>query len=102
MGSRGLWKLHHAAQTMEAKRDFARLANDAINAGRVDLVKKHFYREGAGWRTIDRCIAKLRKALARLFNTTPTNIRFIVNRVTWKYLDREERSYVQHDQQRFR
>lgn len=43
-----------------------------------------------------------RKALARLFNTTPTNIRFIVNRVTWKYLDREERNYVQHDQQRFR
>lgn len=66
--ARGLWKLHHAAQTMEAKRDFARLANTAINAGHADLVKKHFYPEGAGWRVIDRHLAKLRDALKRKGN----------------------------------
>ena len=59
----GLWKLHHAAQTIEAKRDFARLANQAINSGKAALVKKHFYPEGAGWRTIDKHLAKLRAAL---------------------------------------
>lgn len=64
MSSRGLWKLHHAAQTMEAKRDFARLVNDAINAGRADLAKKHFYPEGAGWRVVDKHLAKLREALS--------------------------------------
>lgn len=61
---RGLWKLHHAAQTLQAKRDFAALANQAINAGRAPLVKKHFYPVGAGWKTIDKHIAKLRDALS--------------------------------------
>lgn len=60
---RGLLKLHHAAQTLEAKRDFARLVNDAVNAGRADLAKKHFYPEGAGWRVIDKHLARLRDAL---------------------------------------
>lgn len=59
----GLWRLHHAAQTIEAKRDFFKLANEAINAGRVDLVKRHFYPEGAGWRRIDKHLAALRRAL---------------------------------------
>lgn len=59
----GLWRLHHAAQTIEAKRDFFRLANKAINAGRVDLVKRHLYPEGAGWRVIDKHLAKLRTEL---------------------------------------
>lgn len=63
MGSRGLWKLHHAAQTEQAKRDFAVLVNDAVNAGRTDLAKKHFYPEGAGWRVIDKHLARLRDEL---------------------------------------
>lgn len=63
MSSRGLWKLHHAAQTMQAKRDFAVLANTAINGGYVKLVQRYFYPVGAGWKRIDRCIVKLREAL---------------------------------------
>lgn len=63
MSSRGLWKLHHAAQTAEAKRDFAALVTRAVNAGRADLAKKHFYPEGAGWRVIDKHLARLRTAL---------------------------------------
>lgn len=63
MSSRGLWKLHHAAQTMQAKRDFAALANAAINSGHVKLVRRYFYPEGSGWKRIDKCIAKLREAL---------------------------------------
>ena len=63
MSSRGLWKLHHAAQTAQAKRDFAVLVNQAVNAGRVDLAKKHLYPEGAGWRVIDKHLARLRSAL---------------------------------------
>jgi hypothetical protein len=59
----GLWKLHHVAQTIEAKRDFVALANRAINAGHAALVKEHFYPEGAGWRVIDKHIARLRDAM---------------------------------------
>jgi hypothetical protein len=62
-GRANLWKLHHQAQTIEAKRDFYQLANKAINTGRVALVCKYFYPEGAGWRVIDRHIVKLRKAI---------------------------------------
>lgn len=65
MSSRGLWKLHHAAQTRQAKRDFAALVNDAVNAGRADLAKKHFYPEGAGWKTIDKHLARLRADLEK-------------------------------------
>jgi hypothetical protein len=62
--AKGLWKLHHAAQTIEAKKDFARLANEAINAGHVQLVQEHFYPEQrAGWRTIDKHTQRLRDAL---------------------------------------
>lgn len=64
MSSRGLWKLHHAAQTMQAKRDFYDLANEVINAGRAILVKRHMYPERAGWRTIDKHLARLRNAFA--------------------------------------
>jgi len=63
---RGLLKIHHALQTAEAKKDFARLANKVINAGHVTLVKKHFYPEGSGWRVIDRRIARLRNAFEGL------------------------------------
>jgi hypothetical protein len=63
---RGLIKLTNVANSIEARRDFARLANAAINSGHVALVKRHFYPEGAGWRTIDKHIAKLRDALARI------------------------------------
>lgn len=71
MSSRGLWKLHHAAQTEQAKRDFLRLANDAINAGHVALVKRYMYPQGAGWRVIDRHLAGLRAALDSDSRTPP-------------------------------
>lgn len=61
--AKGLLKLSNAANIIEAKRDFARLATQAINAGHVRLVREHFYPEGAGWRVIDKCIARLRVAL---------------------------------------
>lgn len=62
--AKGLWRLHHAAQTAQAKRDFAALVTMAVNAGRADLAKKYFYPEGAGWRVIDKHLARLRTALA--------------------------------------
>lgn len=61
--SRGLWKPHHAAQTMQAKRDFYQLANKAINAGCTLLVKRYMYPERAGWRTVDKHLVRLREAL---------------------------------------
>lgn len=61
--SHGLWRLHHAAQTRAAKDDFLRLANTAINSGRVALVKQHMYPEGAGWRVIDKHLERLAKSL---------------------------------------
>lgn len=69
---RGLWKLHGAAQTQEAKRDFAALVNVAVNSGRADLAKKHFYPEGSGWRVIDKHLGQLRSALGLTDWTPPS------------------------------
>lgn len=60
---RGLWKLHHAAQTIEAKKDFAKLITRAKEEGKSHLAIEHMYPENAGWRVIDKHLARLREAL---------------------------------------
>lgn len=60
---RGLWKIHHAIQSEQARRDWVRLSVLAIEQGHAALVKKLQPPEGAGWRTIDKQLKKLREAL---------------------------------------
>jgi len=55
--------LHHAAQTIEARKDFAKLITIAKEQGQSHLAIEHMYPENAGWRVIDKHLARLRKAL---------------------------------------
>ncbi len=60
---RNLARLTNAANRIEAWRDWQKLAQEAADAGRADVVSMYAPREDAGWRMIDRRIAALRKAL---------------------------------------
>lgn len=62
----GLLKLSNAANTHEAWKDWKQLYAEAVATGHKDLADKYMPPEGAGWRTIDKRIAELRKALKQL------------------------------------
>ena len=61
--ARGLLKLSNAANTIEARKDFAKLITIAKEQSKSHLAVKYMYPEDAGWRVIDKHIAKLRAAL---------------------------------------
>jgi len=61
--SRGLLKLSNAANTIEARKDFAKLITIAKEQGKSHLAIEHMYPENAGWRVIDKHIKQLREAL---------------------------------------
>jgi hypothetical protein len=63
---RGLWKIHHAIQTRQAREDWQRLAEKAREQGQGDLAEQYQPKEGAGWRTIDWHAARLDRALRAL------------------------------------
>ena len=66
MSTRGLWKLTAVANNLQAWEDWGKLAQKAILAGvsqsTIDEIAPDIR---AGWRTIDKCIAKLREAIAQ-------------------------------------
>jgi hypothetical protein len=57
---KGLAKATNYYNTVEARRDFWKLAYQIVNAGHSEIVHKHTPPDDAGWRTIDKCIAALR------------------------------------------
>lgn len=61
MTTRGIWRIHHAVQTAEAWKDWRRLAEEYTRQGHGALVQQLQPPTGAGWRTIDKRIAKLRQ-----------------------------------------
>jgi hypothetical protein len=61
--TRGLYKLHNAAQTIAAKEDWQFLADYADRQGLAAKVDKLTPPENWGWKRIDRRIAKLKEAL---------------------------------------
>lgn len=63
---RGLIKLTHAASTLEAWRDWRKLAQEAEAAGLSNLVDDLRPKSNAGHRTIDRQADKLRLAMKSL------------------------------------
>jgi len=69
---RGLYKATGYYQTLEAREDWERIAQQAIDAGSPELVEKFRPKDGWGWRRIDRCIAKLRSALLESEKDAPT------------------------------
>ncbi len=60
---RNFARLNNVANRIAAWDDWAKLAYEAKVAGRYDLVEKHEPPPDAGWRKIDKQIAKLRDAL---------------------------------------
>lgn len=60
----GLWRLHNACNTAGAWQDWQTLKNVAETRGRKDLADKFQPALKSGWRTIDKRIAALRKALS--------------------------------------
>mgnify|MGYP000914495120 CR=1 FL=1 len=63
MTPRGLIKLTNAANNFEAWRDWQKITDEAIRAGRYDLVEQHAPPVHSTWRIVDKHIAALRKAL---------------------------------------
>lgn len=61
---RGIYKTHGYWQTQEARRDWAFLMRWAEDNGHRDVAESVAPKNGAGWRTIDKCIDKLRLALS--------------------------------------
>lgn len=59
----GLRRLTNAVQREQAWADWRALASAAVERGMGDLVEVCTPREGAGWREVDREIAKLRKLM---------------------------------------
>ena len=60
---RNLARLNNAANRIAALNDWNALSAKALEMDRPDLVAKHIPHENAGWRKIDKQIAKLRDAL---------------------------------------
>ena len=60
---RNLARLTNAANRMQAREDWARLAEKARTAGYAELVERLCPPADAGWRRIDAAIAELRAAL---------------------------------------
>ena len=63
MPTRNLRRLTYAANTIQAREDWRKLADFAEARGHVDLVEQFTPPAYAGWKRIDRCIARLREAL---------------------------------------
>ena len=62
--SRGLRKLTGVANTMQAWEDWEKLACKAIDMGWEEYqINKYAPNPQDGWRKIDKCIARLRKAI---------------------------------------
>ena len=61
---KGLVKTTAYFNTVAAREDWRKLAAEVTAAGFADLVVAHQPPEGAGWRKIDRAIAKLKAAVA--------------------------------------
>ena len=60
---RNIARINNYCNRLEAWRDWGRIAGQARHAGRDDLVEKYQPAEDAGWRKIDKAIAKLREEL---------------------------------------
>ena len=63
--SNGIWKIHHAVQTQEARKDWERLAAVAAPMIGAEIVAKYQPTEDAGWRTIDKSIRKVHALAAK-------------------------------------
>lgn len=61
--ARGLSRLHHAAQTQQARRDWQRLATYAQAHGYAADADRLTPPANAGWRTIDKRISELRQIM---------------------------------------
>jgi hypothetical protein len=62
--ARGLHKLTDVANTLQAREDWEKLALQAVGLGWEEYqINKYAPHPQDGWRKIDRCIARLRKAL---------------------------------------
>lgn len=59
---KGLGKATNYYNRLEAWRDWGKIANQVMQAGRVDLVQKFAPPDSAGWRKIDKAISALREA----------------------------------------
>lgn len=63
---RGLIKATNYYNKIEAWNDWRNMAQRAMDADKADLVAKYEPKPDAGWRTIDKCKAKLRAELEAL------------------------------------
>jgi hypothetical protein len=66
MTTRGIWKETGYWNNVEARKDWNKLAITASEAGHTELAEQYKPALSAGWRTIDKCIAKLRDALEKM------------------------------------
>lgn len=62
---RGLIKATNYYNKIEAWKDWNRLADQAVAAGKTELALKHRPPDNAGWRTIDKQRHKLEAELAQ-------------------------------------
>lgn len=60
MGTHGLWKVHHAVNNRMARLDWEYILAEACKYGLREAAEKLAPPEDAGWRKIDKQIAKLR------------------------------------------
>ena len=60
---RGLIRATNYYNKIEAWNDWRKMAQRAIDAGKAELAEKYQPKPDAGWRTIDKCIAKVRAEL---------------------------------------
>jgi len=67
---RNFARINNYYNRIQAQADFDKLAKRLSHAGYSGLVEKHMPPEGAGWRKIDKCIARLRKEI----QTMDTNL----------------------------
>lgn len=58
---RNFSRINNYYNRLEATNDWLKLCQEVIAAGYSELTVKNAPPEGAGWRKIDKCIAKLRK-----------------------------------------
>lgn len=64
MTTRGIWKLHGIAQTIEARKDWSALVQTALRVP-VAEIEAVTPKPEYGWRRIDKCIAKLRALIEK-------------------------------------
>lgn len=60
---KGIHKATGAAQTTAAWADWRYLADKLAEAGRGDLIQEYQPKSGAGWRAVDKQIAKVRAVM---------------------------------------